>query len=200
MPRGRSIPALARLAGTAAIVAPATIVLHEGGHWTAGRLLGFPARLGPFGVSGGPTLGASPDWQVVLAAGAGPLVTAVLAAWAWFRLRRGRNSSLAFATALLAPVRMLVGGVYAWSALGAWLAGERYRGHPNFDEYNAASALGANPLPIVLAELALVATLWVWAISGQPRGRRATRTVTVAAAGAAGIATWAYAAGPALLG
>src|SRR5687768_12281329 len=137
---------LLKLAGWAALLAPTGIVLHELGHFAVGWYFGFPVRLNVGSVSGGPALGAAPDWIVALQASAGPLVTIALMTIAATELVRRPLPEWALALAITAPLRFLVGGTYLFWVAKAWLENTAFSGTPNFDEYNVALALGRSPV------------------------------------------------------
>jgi hypothetical protein len=115
------------------------VLAHELGHFLTARWLGFGgARLNATVVTGGASLGTSPDWMVALQSGAGPTVTLLLILLAWLRLRLG-FAPWAVALAATAPLRFFVDLVFLTTRL--WLTVQGIApGRPNFDEYNFARA------------------------------------------------------------
>jgi hypothetical protein len=190
---------LLKLAGWAALLGPAGIVLHELGHFAVGWFLGFPVRLNVGSVSGGPELGAAPDWAVALMASAGPLVTIALMAIAAIGLMRRPLSKWALALAITAPLRFLVGGTYLYWVIKAWLENSVFSGTPNFDEYNAALALGLSPVWLLAVQMIALVCYWLWSASRPSRGRRLLNVGSVLIGAMAGITIWMALAGPALL-
>ena len=162
--RGRAHPIatdLLKLTGWSALLAPAGIVLHELGHFAVGFFLGFPVRLNVGSVSGGPALGAAPDWAVALQASAGPLVTIALMAIAAIGLMRRPLAQWALALAITAPLRFLVGGTYLFWVAKAWVEKTAFSGTPNFDEYNAALALGLSPVWVLAVQMIALVFYWI---------------------------------------
>lgn len=161
--------------------------------------MGFPVRLGVASVSGGPTPGTAEDWEVAVQTLAGPLVTIGLMVLSVIGLRRRKMSSWAFALAITAPLRFLVGAVFLFYVAKASLENSRFSGQPNFDEYNAALALGLSPVWLIAGQTLLLIGFWIW-IAGLPVARR--RLASVASAlmgGAVGISLWMTAVGPAVV-
>ncbi|WP_133365897.1 hypothetical protein [Qipengyuania sediminis] len=189
-----------QLAGLALLLAPAGIVVHELGHFLVGWADGYPVRLNPGSVSFGPSLGDAPDRVVALQAAAGPLATVALMAIAAISLRRQHFVPWAFALAITAPLRFLVGGAFVFALAEAWLQGRAFGGRPNFDEYNAAVALSVSPAAVVGFQMVMVLVFWTWSIIRAPRGRRAGYVGATLAGAIAGIALWMGIIGPALLG
>ena len=183
----------------AAVVAPVGVVLHEGGHWLTGRLLGYPTRLNVASVSGGPELGHSADAAVALQAAAGPLVTIALLVMAALALRRSRAPAWALALALTAPLRFLVGAAFLFFVAQAQWQGHGFTGSPNFDEYTAARALGWSPVGLVGVQMAALFGWWWWSIRQVPRGGRWASVGAVLAGAIIGLWAWMSAIGPAFL-
>ena len=190
---------LVKLFGWAVLLAPAGIVLHELGHFVTGLMLGFPVRLNVGSVSGGPTLGSAADWAVAVQAAAGPLVTIALMAVAAMGLIRNRAANWALALALTAPLRFIVGGSYLFWVVKASLANIPFQGTPDFDEYNAALALGLSPVAVVAVQMIALIAYWIWSASRPPRGRRLLKVGIVLVGAVAGISIWMALVGPALL-
>jgi hypothetical protein len=159
---------LLSLAGWAALLAPVGIVLHELGHFAVGLSLGYPVRMHVGSVSGGAAIGLAPDLHVAMEAVAGPLVTVALAAIAIWGLLRRPGSRWALALAITAPIRFIVGGVYLFGVIKAWFEETAFQGTPNFDEYNAALALGLSPVWLVAAQTLGLLAYWFWVMT-QPR-------------------------------
>ena len=177
----------------AAVLAPAGVLIHELGHFAVARWLGFgEARISATGVTGGATLGASPDGMVALQSGAGPLLTLLLLGLAWLRLRRG-YSAWAVALAATAPLRFFVDLVFVGTRL--WLAVRGVApGTPNFDEYNFARAVGLPPVVVaVAAAVVLIGTAaWLWRLMK----RRRLLLLPLGAGAFAGLYLWVQFAGP----
>ena len=153
-----------RLACWAVPLAPAGIVLHELGHFLVGLSLGFPVRLNVGSVSGGPVIGSAPDQAVALQASSGPLVTVVLMVIAAWGLARSAASGWAFALAITAPLRFIVGGIYLFWVVKAWSQDTAFQGTPNFDEVNAVLAIGVSPTWLVAFQMVGLITFWIWTV------------------------------------
>jgi hypothetical protein len=149
------------LLGWAALMAPASVFLHELGHFLAGVALGYDDMvIGPAGVIGGAQLAVADPFAVAVQAGAGPAVTMALMALAWHTGPRTWSIAL-MATA---PLRFTVGFTYLAFQLWFWLSNGT-PGRPNFDEYNVAAALGISVVPIILGEVLLFAAALRWSAS-----------------------------------
>lgn len=190
---------LLKLAGWSAFLAPIGIFLHELGHFFVGLLLGFAVQLNVGSVSGGPTLGKAADGAVALQASAGPFVTIALMALAAIGLRHRPVPSWALALAITAPLRFVVGGTYLFWVAKAWMAGTAFQGTPNFDEYNAALALGLSPAWLLVVQMCALISYWVWAIAKAPLQRRIVSVGCVLIGAVAGVGFWMAAVGPVLL-
>ncbi len=189
---------LPKVALWALILAPASMLLHELAHLAAGLAMGYPVQLNLASVSGGPSLGLSPNMDVALQASAGPAITLMVLLVALVFLKRRPSADWAFALAIVAPARSMVGLVFLYYGLQARLAGQVFRGQPNFDEFNAATALGVAPTAVVAVQTAMIAIAYYYAIS-----RRRQKLLDVGLAlvgGIAGMALWMTLIGPALLG
>lgn len=189
-----------KLAGLAAILAPAGIILHEFGHYIVGLSLGYPVHFGVASVSGGPQLGTASDLPVVIQAMAGPIVTVVLIIVAAIALSRDRGSLWALALAITAPLRFLVGASFLFFVGRGWLQGRPFAGSPNFDEYNAASALGWSPVWLISAQMAALICFWAWSLTRPKRGRRLLSLGSALIGAAIGVSAWMTIIGPALIG
>lgn len=189
----------AALAGWGALLAPAGIVLHELGHLIVGKALGYPARMNVGSVSGGPSLGSAPDMAVAWQASAGPIITIVLMAIAAWGLLRRPGSRWPYALAITAPLRFIVGATYLFWVVHAWAEGTAFQGTPNFDEYNAALAIGIAPVLLVSVQIIALVAYWIWVVRrARPVGRIAS-VVTVLAGAVVGIALWMALIGPTVL-
>lgn len=162
---------LVALAGWSALLAPAVIVRHESGHIIAELTLGYQVRLNAASVSDGPALGEAADWAVAMQAGPGPLVTNTLMVIAALGQGRRVLPPWAFALAIIAPLRFLVGGTYLFWVARAWMAETDFQGTPDFDEYNAAVALGISRVVLVAIQMAAVIGYWIWALARAGPGR-----------------------------
>ncbi len=190
---------LLALAGWGALLAPSAIILHELGHFCVGLGLGFPVRMNPGSVSGGPEIGLAADTAVALQASAGPLVTIALMGIAAWGLTSRPRSLWAFALAITAPIRFLVGGTYLFWVAKAWFDGTAFQGAPNFDEYNAATALGLSPVWLVAIQFCALLAYWLWTMTRpMPAGRIASLSSALVG-GVAGMALWMGLIGPAIL-
>lgn len=187
------------LAGWGALLAPAGIILHEMGHFLVGLSLGFPVRLNAGSVSGGPAIGSATDMAVAMQASAGPLVTITLMAIAAWGLINRPGSRWAFALAITAPLRFIVGGTYLFWVGKAWLEETAFQGTPNFDEFNAALALGLSPVWLVAVQVLGLIAFWIWATTRPRPIARIASVGSVLAGAVIGIALWMALIGPALL-
>ncbi len=190
---------LLSLAGWGALLAPVGIILHEMGHLLVGLSLGFPVQMHVGSVSGGPAIGTATNLNVAMAAAAGPLVTIALMAIAIWGLIRRPGSRWAFALAITAPIRFIVGGTYLFWVGKAWFEEATFQGTPNFDEYNVALALGLSPVWVVAVQTVGLFAYWFW-VSIQPRPVARIASVGFVLIGAViGIVLWMSLIGPAIL-
>ncbi len=187
------------LACWAALMAPVGIVLHELGHFIVGLMLGYPMQLNVGSVSGGPRLGSAADIHVALQASAGPLVTIVLMAIAAWRLTKRPGTRWAFALAITAPLRFIVGGTYLFWVAKAWLDNTAFQGSPNFDEYNAAQAFGVSPVWLVALQTGCLVAYWFWVTTRAGPAARMASVGSVLIGAVVGIALWMALIGPAIL-
>lgn len=187
-----STRSLAGLLAWCLVLVPATIQLHEAGHWLVARLAGFAPVLHFASVDGIPDQppfgGAAP--AVALASLAGPAVSILLV------LTGMMSAARAWAMPLVAAgiLRFVINPMFlVQQALVA--AGIAEAGAGNFDEIVAARALGWPPAALALpgALVLLLGLVWLW--------RRASgRQLAVLLAGTvAGVVLWMGALGPILL-
>jgi len=120
----------------------------------------------------------------------------VIAAWG---LARSAASGWAFALAITAPLRFIVGGVYLFWVVKAWSEGTAFQGTPNFDEYNAALAIGVSPTWLVAFQMVGLIIFWIWAVVQSGFGGRVARVASVLVGAIMGIAMWMAVIGPAML-
>lgn len=183
-------------AGSAAVLAPLAILVHELGHYLVGQALGLEGlQFHHASVSHAGWPADAPQWQRAALPAAGPLVTlaivfasAVLATW------RPSLAPFALALALGAGVRSVALGI------GFLVVQLRHPGAVgDFDEFNAASALGLPPGLVVALNVAAIVAAWAWCIRRTPAGHRVAAVAVSAAGAAAGIALYMGLVGPALL-
>lgn len=191
---------LTAIASWAAIFAPLSIFVHELAHYVAGRAMGYPVVMNVASVAGGAELGVDPNYEVAVQAAAGPLMTLILAFSALFFLRRQPMPRWAFAMAIVVPTRTMVGVVFLYYHVKARLSGEVFQGKPNFDEFNAATALGWSPVLLLSIQTALLILYYVYVIHRYPSGQRIWGSLAALCGGVAGIAVWMMVVGPAALG
>lgn len=190
---------LLSLAGWGAVLAPLGIVLHEMGHFIVGFSLGFPVRLNVGSVSDGAAIGAATDQAVAMQASAGPLVTIALMAVAAIGLLKRPGSRWPYALAITAPIRFIVGGTYLFWVGKAWFEETAFQGSPNFDEYNAALALGLSPAWLVAIQTLGLIAYWLWATTRPRPIARIASVGSVLVGAVIGIALWMALIGPAVL-
>jgi cytochrome bd-type quinol oxidase subunit 2 len=180
----------AKLAGWTALLTPLTILVHELGHFSIGLTTGLPLELHPTSVSGGAEAGAAADWLVALQAGAGPLMTLAMSLLFAALYSRDRSRLWALAAAVAAASRLLVTTAFLGLRLFLLLLGRPYRATPNFDEHNAARALGLPPLLMAIAATAFLVALYVWLLRRMPQGRRFPFVIALIAGVVVGGAAW----------
>lgn len=190
---------LLSLVGWGAVLAPFGIVLHEMGHFIVGFSLGFPVQLNVGSVSGGPAIGTATDQAVAMQASAGPLLTIALMAVAAIGLVNRPGSRWAFALAITAPIRFIVGGTYLFWVSKAWFEETAFQGTPNFDEYNAALALGLSPVWLVAIQILGLIAFWLWATTRPRPIARIASVGSVLVGAIIGIALWMALIGPVVL-
>lgn len=197
MPVGKQYVA-ARHFAWAVPLAPACVVVHELGHLLTGRAFGYPTRLHPESVSGGPALETSEPLIAGLAAASGPLASTLLTAIAClFILKRGPHPAI-IVLALFDSLRIAVTilGI-CWRVLITWQGVEV--GPLDSDEYDALRAFGTGFLPVMIAINLLLIATWAWTIR-RIEGSRPHRLVAIAGGSAVGLVLWFNLIGPALLG
>ena len=182
-----------------AIVAPATIVLHELGHFLAGLALGTPDIALHYGsVSDSAAESGFPEFRIGVQALAGPVVTLLLMAGCLIALRKQADHPLYFTALFAAPIRFAVGAVYLYFVAAAAFQGIA-PGQPNFDEFKAAQMLGFPVAPLLVAELALTLALWSWAARRLGGAIRLPALAGTVIGIIAGIGIWIAGLGPLLL-
>jgi hypothetical protein len=191
---------MAAVSGCAAIFAPLSILAHEAGHYISGLSMGYPVAMEVASVSGGAVLGIDPNRDVALQAAAGPVVTLIIALFALAILRQQPLRRWAFAMAIVVPTRAMVGVVFLYYHVKARLSGEVFQGKPNFDEFNAATALGWSPVLLLSIQTALLILYYVYVIHRYPSGQRIWGSLAALCGGIAGISVWMIVVGPAALG
>lgn len=153
------------------ILAPVSVVLHELGHFVIGFVHGYPVRLRPSSVGGGPRLPGDDSFLVGLGAFAGPLVSVLLAFFACAVIARFGPRPPFVVIAVVAPLRSIVIVVYLVFQIIAAVRGVS-AGTPNFDEFNAATAWNLPVLPVAIVAVALMIGIWVWTLGRLPRRSR----------------------------
>ena len=173
-----------RLALAAAIVLPATVLVHELAHFTVALAFGFPdVLLYPTYVRDGAEAAGFPAWQRAVRAAAGPALTWVMIV-AGVVAARGRPGSVwAVTLGLLAPVRsaLVAAGLAVAAALGRHLAAA------NLDEVDAAMLIGVPAAPLLVASGVGSVIAWWLVVRALPAARRWRIVGAVAAGGAAGL-------------
>jgi hypothetical protein len=176
-------------------MAPATILLHELGHWAAAHVVGYPSPVLHFsGVDPGPTADV-PLAASGLVALTGPIVSAVLALVGCVGVRSQGRPVWAAALAVTAASRFAVGVPYTLVNLWVRTQGNRLT-PPAFDEYKAGTALGWSG-DALLGATTLLCTLVVWWVGRHLRhGERTARWVGLLGGTALGWAMWMQIVGP----
>ncbi|HEX8364924.1 MAG TPA: hypothetical protein VF603_06545 [Allosphingosinicella sp.] len=189
----------AKLAAWAALMTPLTILIHELGHFSVGLATGLPVELHPTSVSGGAEPGAAADWLVALQAGAGPILTVVMAVAFAALNKSGPGRLWALAGAIAAASRLLVTTAFLGMRLLLLVLGRPFQGTPNFDEHNVARALGLPPMLLAAAASLFLVGLYAWLLRRIPRGRRLPFVFASIAGVAAGAVAWTALPPPVLL-
>lgn len=191
----------------AAILMPASTVLHEAGHYLAGRVFGYDMRMLHASTLGAPessAIASPPYWDIAAIAFAGPLVTLMIALAAAVAWRRVPTRDWAFALAFLAPIRMLTNvayvAVYAFITILQMFQDLRWESNPNFDEYVGAMALGITPQPFLVVQAVALGAFWTWLVMTAPPGTRLPRLLGSAAGAGIGMFAWFNGLGAALMG
>jgi len=187
---GGKVGEAAALAGWAALAAPLSVLLHEGGHWAVARAFGYPARIMAAHIEGGATFENAPAWLMGLQSAAGPLVTVLISLAAARLYAQDRSRRWALALAATTPWRFLVTTAFLGAYLFVTLLGRRFGGNPNFDEHHVARALGLPPVAVAAAASLALLLFWFWLIRRIPRGRRLTSIAALIAGTAAGMFAW----------
>lgn len=176
----------------AALLFPATVILHELGHFGIGWLSGFPVALHYASVTGLPEAApyAGAPLAVALAALAGPAISLAMLAAGMAGWRRIWGLPL-----LAAALPRFVVNLLFMVQQGFVLAGIAQAGRPNIDEANAARALDVPAAPLAaIGAMALLAGLWaVWRRAG------AGGVLMLALGTGLGMAGWLVVLGPRLL-
>lgn len=189
----------AKLAAWTALMVPLTILIHELGHFSVGLATGLPVELRPTSVSGGAEPGAAADWLVALQAGAGPIVTVVMALVFAALYRSDPRRLWALAGAVAAASRLLVTTAFLGMRLLLLVLGRPFQGTPNFDEHNVARALGLPPMLMAAAASLFLIALYAWLLRRIARGRRLPFVLASIAGVAAGAVAWSVLPPPVLL-
>lgn len=134
-----------------------------------------------------------------MSASAGPLVTIALMAIAAWGLVSRPGSRWALALAITAPIRFIVGATYLFWVVKAWFEGTGFQGTPNFDEYNAALALGLSPVWLVAVQTFVLLAYWLWATTRPRPVARVASVVSVLVGAVIGIVLWMALIGPVVL-
>jgi hypothetical protein len=152
--------------------APLAIVLHELGHFLAGKLFAFENTVLHFAhVSTGAALWSFPHWQQAAFWAAGPLISLLIVGACCYATARRGPRSIWVAPAFTAGARTLVmSSIY--SLLYLLMPEQRGQAIVHFDELEIAQVLGM-PSALVLGPLVvLVLSAWVFLVTRLPRGFR----------------------------
>jgi hypothetical protein len=180
----------AKLALLCLALTPVTIVIHELGHFTVALASGLPAELHAASVSGGASPGSGASSALVaMQAGAGPMLTILMSLAGALLYRRTRSlGTLAFAFA--AASRLAVPAAYLAIRLVLLVLGRPFGGHPVFDEYLLARALGIVPELAALAATLFLAAFLAWLLRRPEPGRRLLYLLALTTAAIAGNVLW----------
>lgn len=127
---------------------PITIVLHELGHYATARALGFPNPVFHYSsIDPGDVRTIPPSLSGVVGL-AGPAITVILALFACGWILYKGPSRWAFALAVSAASRFVVGVPYHGDQPRVRLSGKTLR-PPAFDEHKAGVALGWSGDPLL---------------------------------------------------
>ncbi len=176
-------------------LAPATILLHELGHFWAAHLVGYPSPVLHFsGVDPGPSADV-PLAASGLVALTGPIVSAMLALLGCAWLRGPGRAVWAAALAVTAVSRFAVGVPYTLVNLWVRVQGRQLM-PPAFDEYKAGTALGWSG-DALLGVTTLLCALVLWWVGRHLRdGARTAGWVGLLGGTALGWALWMQIVGP----
>ncbi|HEY2824653.1 MAG TPA: hypothetical protein VGI83_03820 [Gemmatimonadales bacterium] len=166
--------------------------LHELAHLLAYYAVGVPEAVLHFNTVDGASPN-HPGWALAVGAAGGPLMTLAIVGACVLGVRRvGPNPALV-GMGLVAPFRTLVPAF--------WLVIHTLWGRANdanFDELNVARALRWPPQPLMLLEIAIVATAIWWLVQAMPRQNLRLNVASLGLGGALGIGLY-WAVGPLLL-
>lgn len=180
------------------VLAPLAIVLHEVGHYAVAAWVGSENPVLHYSWTDPGNLPAkSPSTDGVIGL-AGPAVTIILAlsACAWILLRG--PARWAFALAIGAVSRFVVGVPYTLLNIVMRLAGRRL-GAPAFDEYKAGTSLGWSGDALLASTVLVLAGVLVFVGRELPRGERSTAWWGLVIGTILGWACWMLIIGPAVL-
>jgi hypothetical protein len=177
---------------------PVTIVLHELGHYATARWLGFPNPVLHYSSISPGDVTTRPVWLSGVVGLAGPAITIILAliacGWVFWR----RPSRWAFALAISAASRFVVGVPYTVANVVVRVIGATLQ-PPAFDEYKAGVALRwSGDALLASTALVLVAVLLCVGVK-LPRGERSVAWPGLLIGTALGWALWMKLLGPVLL-
>lgn len=179
------------------LLVPATIFLHEAGHFLAALAFGFPELAMHFSTISHGDVTDRPGWQSGMVGMAGPLITYLAIAAGICFNRRMPDARWPMAFAAAAASRLLVGVPYSVMSLAMLAFGHRLN-PPAFDEYKAGVMLGlpGNAL-LGLSAIIFFATL-AWLALRLPKGERSAAWPGLLVGTALGWALW-FTVGPVLL-
>jgi hypothetical protein len=185
-------------AGWCVLFVPLSIVAHELGHLSAAFWFGLPDPAIHYSSISHGDVAAQPRSAVGVVGLMGPAVTVILAliACGWIILRG--PARWAFALAIAAVSRFVVGVPYTVVNIVIRLTGRQLR-PPAFDEHKAGTALGWSG-DALLASTAVVLVVVVFVIGSKlPRGQRLTAWTGLLLGTALGWLVWMKVLGPVLL-
>lgn len=183
----------------ALVLTPLGVLLHEAGHWAAGKAAGFQTVLHAYAVTGMPEeapFGGNPT-GVGIAALAGPAISMLLTAFGYASWRHRPSRAWALALAFSAPTRFLVNLFFLLgSALVAMGIAER--SNPNFDEMTASRALDVPVLPLAVVGALVLLAAWSLIIRRIEKDRW-TSLAALSAGTGGGLILWLGSVGSILL-
>ena len=176
----------------ALLISPLFIVLHELGHYLAGRSLGWTANVRYQETQLTRTEQATPRDEILVTS-SGPMVSAFLAAIGFIWLRASRLSRL---DSIPTPADWLATTMLVMN-VARWL--RCFIGLPSNDEnwLSRATGLPGWLLPFCLGAVAIVALIAT--VRLHPRGSRLVPFLCLAAGGVVGSGLWLTVLGPVLL-